>query len=152
MIRFQVALEEPHRIYFAGEEIKGQVEVDLRESLPIQGEYEEKLWEKYNYTGTVIAESGSGAITWGKVFRFFLLRLFDCYNKSELFNHFSYIDPIIKKKKMKRLRTSKTVGKRKYWNVIYRSPEWQVYMKTNSIHDFISWKGKAVFSHKTSTF
>lgn len=43
MIRFQVALEEPHRIYFAGEEIKGQVEVDLRESLPIQGEYEEKL-------------------------------------------------------------------------------------------------------------
>lgn len=37
MIRFQVALEEPHRIYFAGEEIKGQVEVDLRESLPIQG-------------------------------------------------------------------------------------------------------------------
>lgn len=37
MIRFQVVIEELHRIFFAGEEIRGQVEVDLRESLPVQG-------------------------------------------------------------------------------------------------------------------
>lgn len=37
LIRFQVQLDEPNKIYFAGDEIKGHVQVDLSESLPIQG-------------------------------------------------------------------------------------------------------------------
>lgn len=37
LIRFQVTLEKSNKIFFAGEELKGNVEIDLTENLPIQG-------------------------------------------------------------------------------------------------------------------
>lgn len=38
LTRFQVTLDNPNRIFFAGDELKGNVEIDLSENLPIQGE------------------------------------------------------------------------------------------------------------------
>ncbi|EEB16249.1 hypothetical protein Phum_PHUM413610 [Pediculus humanus corporis] len=37
LIRFQVTLDNPNRIFFAGEELKGNVEIHLSDNLPIQG-------------------------------------------------------------------------------------------------------------------